>query len=235
MRGGSAGEAEEPPVHQAALETLLEMLAEPGAPVSERSVERARQVHLADSLAALEVEQLRTADRIGDLGSGAGFPGLVLAAVLHSARVDLIESVNRKCGFLRTAIERMAVANASVICQRAEAWAAAAGCEAYDVVTARAIGRLAVVAELASPLLRDGGLLLAWKGRPNPDEEGQLVRAAPRLAMEPIEVRPVTPYPGSRNRHIHLLRKNGATPDELPRRIGLAAKRPFGTERQQPN
>jgi 16S rRNA (guanine527-N7)-methyltransferase len=235
MRGGSAGEAEEPPVHQPALETLLEMLAEPGAPVSERSVERARQVHLADSLAALEVEQLRTADRIGDLGSGAGFPGLVLAAVLHSARVDLIESVNRKCGFLRTAIERMAVANASVICQRAEAWAAAAGCEAYDVVTARAIGRLAVVAELASPLLRDGGLLLAWKGRPNPDEEGQLVRAAPRLAMEPIEVRPVTPYPGSRNRHIHLLRKNGATPDELPRRIGLAAKRPFGTERQQPN
>jgi 16S rRNA (guanine527-N7)-methyltransferase len=225
----------QPPAEAApALEALLEMLAEPGAPVSERSVERARQVHLADSLVALEVEQLRAANRICDLGSGAGFPGLVLAAVLPSARVDLIESVNRKCEFLRAAIDRMAVANASVICQRAEAWAAA-GHEAYDVVTARAIGRLSVVAELASPLLRDGGLLLAWKGRPNPDEEGELARAAPRLAMEPIEVRPMTPYPGSRNRHIHLLRKNGATPDELPRRIGLAAKRPFGIERQQPN
>jgi 16S rRNA (guanine527-N7)-methyltransferase len=103
------------------------------------------------------------------------------------------------------------------------------------VVTARAVGRLSVLAELASPLLRDGGLLFAWKGRRNREQEAELSRAAARLAIEPVEVRPVTPYPGSRNRHIHLLRKNGATPDELPRRIGLAAKRPFGTERQQPN
>jgi 16S rRNA (guanine527-N7)-methyltransferase len=226
---------EPPPEAAPALETLLEMLAEPGAPVSERSIEQARQVHLADSLVALDFEQLRASHRIGDLGSGAGFPGLVLAAVLTSARVDLIESVKRKCEFLRVAIERAALENASVVCERAEAWAAAAGREAYDVVTARALGRLSMVAELASPLLRDGGLLIAWKGRRDPEEERELSRAGSRLAIESVEVRPVTPYPGSRDRHIHLLRKNGATPDELPRRVGLAAKRPFGTERQQPN
>ena len=49
-------------------------------------------------------------------------------------------------------------------------------------------------------------------------------------AIEPIEIRSVRPYEGSRDRHIHLLRKNGPTPDELPRRPGLAAKRPFGSE-----
>ena len=119
-----------------------------------------------------------------------------------------------------------------VVCQRAEALAAqpppAGGREAYDVVTARAVGRLATLAELASPLLRDGGALVAWKGARDPDEEAELDRACPALAMEPERVDWVGPYSGSRNRHLHLLRKRGSTPERLPRRPGLAKKRPFG-------
>jgi len=213
-----------------ALEVLVDLLMESDAPVSPRSAERARQVHVADSLSGLEFEQLRDAERIADLGSGAGLPGLALAVSLPDARVDLIESVSRKCEFLRRAIERLGLDNAEVICARAESWAAGDGREAYDVVTARAVGRLPTVAELASPLLRDGGHLLAWKGRRDPDQEAKLARARHRLALEPVEVRAVTPYPGSRNRHIHLVRKNGPTPDDLPRRPGMAAKRPFGSE-----
>ena len=212
------------------LELLGELLAEPGAPVSPRSAGRAGDVHIADSLSALEFEQLRGAERIADLGSGAGLPGLVLAAALPGARVDLIESARRKCNFLRATIEGTGVGNAAVVCERSEAWARGEGREAYDAVTARAVGRLAVVAELASPLLRNGGVLLAWKGRRDPEEEAELERGAPRLAIEPVEVRPVRPYPASRNRHIHLLRKNGPTPNDLPRREGTAAKRPFGSE-----
>jgi 16S rRNA (guanine527-N7)-methyltransferase len=213
-----------------ALEVLVDLLMESDAPVSPRSAERARQVHVADSLSGLEFEQLRDAERIADLGSGAGLPGLALAVSLPDARVDLIESVSRKCEFLRRAIERLGLDNAEVICARAESWAAGDGREAYDVVTARAVGRMPTVAELASPLLRDGGHLLAWKGRRDPDQEAKLARARHRLALEPVEVRAVTPYPGSRNRHIHLVRKNGPTPDDLPRRPGMAAKRPFGSE-----
>ena len=92
------------------------------------------------------------------------------------------------------------------------------------------MGSLATLAELASPLLVEGGVLIAWKGARSLDEEAELLRAADRLAIEPIEVAPVSPYAGSRDRHIHLLRKNGPTPNELPRRPGLAAKRPFGSE-----
>jgi len=117
-----------------------------------------------------------------------------------------------------------------VVAERAEGWSAGEGRGAYDAVTARAVGSLPTLAELASPLLRTGGFLLAWKGRRDPEQEARLARAAPRLAVEPVEVRAVTPYPGSRDRHIHLLRKNGPTPNELPRRDGLAAKRPFGSE-----
>ena len=213
-----------------ALETLLELLADPRAPIASSTVERARDVHIADSLSGLEVEALRSAERVADLGSGGGLPGLVLAASRPEARFDLLESVSRKCEFLRDAIDRMGLGNARVICERSEEWARADGREAYDAVTARSVGRLAAVAELASPLLRESGVLVAWKGARSDEEEAELERAGDRLAMEPLEIRSVRPYPASRNRHIHLLRKNGPTPNGLPRRPGMAAKRPFGSE-----
>ena len=214
-----------------ALGELQRLLGEPDAPVAPSTVPRALDVHLADSLSALELEPVRRSARIADLGSGAGLPGLVLAASLPAARVDLIESVGRKCDFLRRAVERMSLDNAAVVCERSEKWAAGEGREAYDLVTARAVGRLATLAELASPLLRTGGLLAAWKGARDREEEAEAARAADRLAMEAIEIRTVQPYPASRERHIHLLRKNGPTPNGLPRRPGMAAKRPFGSER----
>ena len=219
-----------PAAAEPALEALLGLLRDPRAPISASSVRRAGDVHIADSLSGLELEPLAEARRVADLGSGAGLPGLVLAACRPEAHFDLIESVGRKCEFLREAIERMALANAAVVCERSEDWAGGKGREAYDLVTARAVGRLATLAELASPLLREDGFLAAWKGARSEDEEAEAKRAAERLAMEPVEVRPASPYPGSRDRHIHLLRKNGPTPNGLPRRPGVAGKRPFGSE-----
>ena len=215
-----------------ALEALLEMLGSERAPIARSTVPSARDVHIADSLAGLELEPVAGANRIADLGSGAGLPGLVLAARLPAARVDLIESSRRKCDFISVAIERMGLQNATVVCGRSEEWGApeAGGREAYDVVTARAVGSLATLAELASPLLGAGGVLAAWKGARSLAEEAELERSAAELAMEPVEVRPVEPYPASRGRHIHLVRKNGPTPNRLPRRPGMAAKRPFGAE-----
>jgi 16S rRNA (guanine527-N7)-methyltransferase len=205
------------------------MLAtEPGAPSGVRDPAEAWQVHVADSLSGLGVAGLATARRIADVGSGGGLPGLVLAAALPEATVDLVESVGRKCEFLRRAVGNTGIANARVVCERSETWATGDGREAYDAVTARAVGRLSTLAELASPLLSERGVLVAWKGRRDADEEAELERAAPRVAMRPVEVMWVGPYAGSRNRHLHVMQKAGPTPDELPRRPGLAKKRPFG-------
>jgi 16S rRNA (guanine527-N7)-methyltransferase len=211
------------------LAELVSMLAsERDAPSAVRDPTEAWRVHVADSLAGLGFPELRSAERVADVGSGAGLPGLVLAAALPGAGVDLIESVGRKCAFIERAASRAAIANVRVVCERSETWALGNGHEAYDAVTARAVGRLSTLAELASPLLRDGAALVAWKGRRDPDEEDELASAAARLAMEPVEIRWVGPYAGSRNRHLHLLRKSGPTPDELPRRPGIAKRRPFG-------
>jgi 16S rRNA (guanine527-N7)-methyltransferase len=217
----------------AAMRTILGLLStNHAAPSAVREPERAWRVHVADSLSGLGVEALRTAERIADLGAGAGFPGLPLALALPDARVDLLESNGRKCEFMARAIERAGIANARVVCRRSEAWAEEAppsgGREAYDAVTARAVGRLATLAELASPLLAEGGVLVAWKGRRDADEEAELRRAGERLAIEPLEVSWVGPYAGSRHRHLHVMRKSGSTPDNLPRRPGMAKKRPLG-------
>jgi 16S rRNA (guanine527-N7)-methyltransferase len=218
---------------RATLHALLELLqSDPTAPSSVRDPDEAWRVHVADSLTGLQVDELRNATRIADVGAGAGFPGLVLAIVLEGSEVDLIESLGRKCDFMRRTIETARIGNARVVCERAETWAQAppphGGREAYGVVTARAVGRLSTLAELSSPLLAEGGVLVAWKGRRDESEEAELERAGERLAMKPVEVRWVGPYAGSRHRHLHVLRKCGPTPAGLPRRPGMAKKRPFG-------
>jgi len=214
---------------RAAITRVLKLLAsERRAPSSVRDPDRAWRVHVADSLAGLGFAELAQARTIADVGAGAGFPGLVLAAALPEARVDLIESLSGRCDFMRRAIDAAAIDNARVICERSEQWAAGEGRDAYEAVTARAVGRLSTLAELASPLLCDGGVLVAWKGRLDPDEEAELGRAAAELAMEPLEVRHVDSYAGSRHRHLHLVRKHGPTPEGLPRRAGIAKKRPLG-------
>jgi 16S rRNA (guanine527-N7)-methyltransferase len=221
--------AELEPKARGALETVLRLLAEERASVSSvTDPDRAWRVHVADSLTGLAVPDLSDASTIADIGSGAGFPGLALAVGIPTARVDLIESVGRKCDFIRRAIEVSGIANAGVLNLRSEELAAAEGREAYDAATARAVGRLSTLAELASPLLKDGGLLIAWKGKRDPDEEMQLANAAAQLAMQPDQILSVGPYAGSEHRHLHVIRKSGPTPDKLPRRPGMAKKRPYG-------
>jgi 16S rRNA (guanine527-N7)-methyltransferase len=215
---------------RASLGKVLELLAVERASVS--SVTRlpdAWRVHVEDSLTGLRVDDLARAGSICDIGSGAGFPGLVLAAALPAAEVRLIESVGRKCDFIRRAAAAGGIANASVAEARSEELAAGPFRESHDAATARAVGRLSTLAELASPLLRDGGVLVAWKGRRDPDEEAELARAAESLAMAPEEILAVGEDAGSRHRHLHVLRKRGATPAGLPRRPGMAKKRPRGS------
>jgi 16S rRNA (guanine527-N7)-methyltransferase len=216
------------PAAREALTKVLSLLAEERASVSSVVDERAWQVHVVDSLTGLEIPELREAGRVADVGAGAGFPGLVLAVALPRAQVDLIESVSRKCAFMRQAAEAAGIANAAVLDTRSEDWAAGEGRERYDAVTARAVGRLSTLAELASPLLKPNGVLVAWKGKRDPEEEAQLERASGSLAMRQEQVLDVGNRAGSHHRHLHVIRKTGDTPADLPRRPGMAKKRPKG-------
>jgi 16S rRNA (guanine527-N7)-methyltransferase len=203
--------------------------AEPDPPTAIRGSDEIIGRHLADSLEALQVQSVRDAHRLADIGSGVGFPGLALAVALPGAGVDLIEASRRKCEVIERLAEAAGAANARAIPARAEIWARGEGREAYDVATARAVGALAVLVEYAAPLLRIGGCLVAWKGSRDRDEERAAVAAAEELGIEYAEALPARPFAAARDRHLHRFVKRGPTPSRFPRRPGRAAKRPLGS------
>jgi 16S rRNA (guanine527-N7)-methyltransferase len=221
-------------LRSAQVERLLAALAaEPDPHTTVSAPEAALEVHVADSLSGLEVAELSSARRIADIGAGAGFPGLVLAIALPRAQVDLIESAGRKTAVMDRLIQAAELANARSVTARAEDFARTpamlgGGREAYDAVTARAVGSLALLVEYAAPLLRVDGVLVAWKGARDADEEAAGAAAARKLGMEVKEVVPAQPYEASENRHLHVFRKIAPTPPEFPRRAGTARKRPLG-------
>jgi 16S rRNA (guanine527-N7)-methyltransferase len=211
------------------LAALLEALAgDPHAPTTVRDPAQAVFTHVADSLVALELSDVRAAIALADLGAGAGFPGLPLAIALPAARVALVESIARKCAFIHATADAAGLANVEVVPERAEAWSA--GLATRDLVTARALAPLAVLAEYAAPLLLEGGVLVAWKGRRDAEEERDAAAAAAELGLAVEEIRPVRPYPGAEHRHLHVLRKVAPTPDRFPRRPGMARKRPLSAK-----
>lgn len=213
------------------LHVLLELLAAPAAPTSVHDPRRGIDVHIADSLAGLEITELRGANAIADLGAGAGIPGLVLAAVLPEARVVLVEAASRKSDFLRSAVAAMQLANVEVAQMRVEAWTGGIG--RCDVVCARALAALAVLCEYAAPLLRPGGVLIAWKGAVAEAEAADGRAAAAHLGLAPAMVRAVIPFAGSERRTLHVLRKVAPTPLAYPRRPGMATKRPLSATSQR--
>lgn len=211
----------------ARLAALLELLAtDVGAPSAVTEVSAAVDIHVADSLTALGLSAIRDARRIADIGSGAGFPGLVLAIALPDAEVALVESNRRKCDFLERARALTGASNARVVCARAEAWTDGLGFN--DAVTARAVGSLALLCEYAAPLLVVGGALVAWKGAAPAGERASGDSAARDVGLEPGPVLRTEPYTGSSGHHLHMYLKRADTPSSFPRRPGVARKHPLG-------
>jgi 16S rRNA (guanine527-N7)-methyltransferase len=194
--------------------------AEPAPPTTVSEPSEAANVHIADSLSGLAIPELARATAIADIGAGAGFPGLALATALPDANFDLIEVIARLAA-------AAGLGNAQPVPARAEEWAAGDGGERYEVVTARALASLAVLAEYAAPLLAHAGILVAWKGARDPAEEAAGAAAAALVGLEPREPLAVRPFKGSRERNLFVYEKVAPTPERFPRRPGMATKRPL--------
>ena len=192
----------------AALAALLEhQERDEHASTTVRTAAEAVDRHVADSLVALELPGVRAATRLADLGSGAGWPGLALAAALPDCHVALVESASRRCRYLDGAVTAAGLRNVSVIHARAEEWRP----EPQDAVTARALATLPVILEYL------------------PQAEAEAAeRAAAELGLDTPRVVPVDPYPGAKAATLVTARKLAATPDRFPRRPGMALKRPLG-------
>jgi 16S rRNA (guanine527-N7)-methyltransferase len=219
-----------PAAAERSLNRLLALqAADPTASTTVRDPAAAVDRHVADSLSALVLEEVRGARRIADIGSGAGWPGLALAVALPAARVALVESAVRHCRYLERAAAESGLGNVEVVHARAEEWRD--GLEAHDLVTARAVAALPVLCEYAAPLLAEGGSLVAWKAAVPPGELADGAAAAAVLGLEPAPPLHVVPYAGARDHTLHVFRKIAPTPERFPRRAGMAVKRPLSAPR----
>ncbi len=187
--------------------------------------------HILDSLSCFLFKPLGEAERLADVGSGGGLPGLPIKLVAPHVRVTLVEGTAKKARFLRRTLETMSLDGATVLNERAEeVGRAGEHREGYDVTTARAVARLAVVAEYCVPLLRVGGHAVFMKGRLDREEISQGQRAAEKLGAEVAEIIPAPRLPeiGEKQRSLVIVRKVGETPNRYPRSVGVPAKRPLG-------
>jgi 16S rRNA (guanine527-N7)-methyltransferase len=199
--------------------------------IGTRDADEILRGHVLDSLSCLLFEPLRSAGRVADIGSGGGLPGIPLAVALPQAEVTLFESVGKKADFLHYACTELSLGNVTVVNSRVEE--AAREHEhsgGYAVCTARALARMAVIAEYSLPLLADGGHTLAMKGKRDEEEIAEVRRAAAvlggRLSVE-IPVHSV-PELEQKERRLLVLEKVGETPSRYPRRAGTPAKAPLG-------
>ena len=138
--------------------------------------------HLLDSLAVAPHVAVAT---ILDVGSGAGLPGIPLAVALPHSQVTLIDSNHKKAAFLRQAVMALRLANAEVVCERAEAWKPAT---AFDVVISRAFSDLAEFISLAGRHAAAGGRLVAMKGVYPYEEIGQLPKGWHVIEVIPLAI-----------------------------------------------
>lgn len=184
--------------------------------------------HFADSLSCLRSGRLDRPLQVLDLGTGAGFPGLPLAIVRPELDLWLLDATRRKVDFVRGVISELGLPNAQALVGRAEGLGHDPARRAsFERVVTRAVSSLPVLVELALPLLRVGGLLIAQKG---PIQEAELragERAAGELGGHLVEVQalrlPVLGDP----RTLVLVEKTRPTPEKYPRREGVPAKHPL--------
>jgi 16S rRNA (guanine527-N7)-methyltransferase len=194
---------------------ILDLVAvEPTSITTVRAPEEGVDVHVADALAGLEVPALREARRLADLGAGGGFPGLALAVARPDATVTLVESVGRKCDFLRRAAADFA--NVRVVHGRAEEQPL----DAWEVAVAKALAEPRVAAEWCLALVRPGGAAVLYVAAA--PEAMRVSEISRRLGGGEAAVVPV-----SAGRALLVLPKLEPTPAGFPRRPGAARKRPL--------
>jgi 16S rRNA (guanine527-N7)-methyltransferase len=182
--------------------------------------------HIKDSVAILKWVSL-TDQQVIDIGSGAGFPGLILAMACPESSVTLVESDLKKSGFLQYVCSELELSNVTIIRDRVETLGQAGEHRnRYDVCTCRAVAAMRVVLEYGIPLLKPEGQLLLWKGS---GYQREIAESQTALKILGGRIEEVYFYNllQERDRAIVAVRKIRPTPPQFPRRIGAPAKKPL--------
>ena len=193
-----------------------------------RDAEGIRIKHFLDSLTCLQVMKPLRNERIIDVGTGAGFPGIPLKIIYPGLKLTLVESVGKKAGFCKHIIETLHLGNVDVLTLRAEEVGRLPNHRAqYDWAIARAVASLPILSEYLIPLLKIGGRMLAQKGESAHAEAQASENAFKLLGVELQTIEKIT-LPGVVDeRYLVVAKKMAATPALYPRTVGIPSKKPL--------
>jgi len=193
-----------------------------------RDKEAIRVKHFLDSMTCLLAMRESVPNRLIDVGTGAGFPGIPLKLIYPNLRLTLVESVSKKADFCQHVVNVLCLDGVEVLTARAEeVGQAPAHRQQYDWAVARAVATLPVLVEYLLPLVKIGGHALAQKGESAHAEAQTAEHAMQLLGGRLRQILPVT-LPGvADERYLVVIDKVAATPPAYPRRTGAPAKNPI--------
>lgn len=189
------------------------------------SFESGKLLHLEDSLAGLPELLSAPNGDVLDLGSGGGFPGVPLALV-SGRHIDLLDSVSKKMIAIQGILDKLHIGNVRTIAKRSEELALESP-ERYSVILARAVTSLSSLCELASPLLQKQGQLIAYKAKDYQSDLELVLPILDKLGMEYSSKRELILSDNETHRCILVFTKISDPLVSLPRRPGIAQKRPY--------
>lgn len=181
-------------------------------------------LHLLDC-AALAAQLDLSGKRVIDVGTGAGFPGMVLAILRPDLQITLLDSLQKRIGFLEQTAARLGLANVRCIHARAEDGAQDSELrEQFDMATARAVAAMPVLTEYCLPFVKNGGIFAAMKG---PSETAAQAENAAKLLGGAVVGEEQYTLPTAGDRRIIRIEKVSATPKKYPRRSDKIKKQPL--------
>ena len=189
-------------------------------------LEEAYIKHFYDSLLMSKVVDLTKKLKLADIGTGAGFPGLVIKIVYPNLKVTLIEPIGKRCKFLQSVIDRLELKDIYVINERAED-AVKKYRESFDIVTARAVASLNILSEICVPFVKTNGLFIALKGSSYQEEIDNACQAVGKLKVK-LTKKVLLELPlklGERS--ILVYKKTESTPNIYPRLYAKIKKNPL--------
>ena len=182
--------------------------------------------HFFDSISLAFYKDYSNIESICDVGSGAGFPSIPLKILYPNLKVTIVDSLNKRIKFLNLVKDELELTDCNFVHARAEEFGQNKEYrESFEIVTARAVARLNVLAELCLPLVKKGGYFLSLKAQKAEEETKEAINAIKLLGGK-LEQDLEFDIEGE-ERHILEIRKAKETPNKYPRKAGTPNKKPL--------
>ena len=189
--------------------------------------EEIKEKHFLDSITLLLSGKLEKEKTVIDIGAGAGFPSLPVKIVRDDLKITMLDSLNKRIGFLNNVIRELELKDIEAVHFRAEdAGKDANYREKYDIATARAVADMAVLSEYALPFVKVGGYFIALKGNSPKEEIENAKKAIREMGGEIEEIKEIL-LPSGIKHSLVIVRKVIPTPSKYPRKAGTPVKKPI--------